>query len=73
MVGTPAYRAPELVLGDVKYGKAVDMWSMGCTIYEIFAKKILFETTTEVSLLAKMLNLFPSASVSAYIKSLPLF
>lgn len=42
MVGTQAYRAPELILGDVRYGKAVDIWSLGCLIYEIFARKALF-------------------------------
>jgi serine/threonine-protein kinase BUR1 len=29
MVVTRWYRAPELLLGDVHYGPAVDMWSLG--------------------------------------------
>ncbi len=29
MVVTRWYRAPELLLGDVHYGPAVDMWSIG--------------------------------------------
>jgi serine/threonine protein kinase len=29
MVVTRWYRAPELLLGDTRYGPAVDMWSVG--------------------------------------------
>ena len=29
-VATRWYRAPEILLGSTKYGKAVDMWSLGC-------------------------------------------
>ncbi|KAF4587922.1 serine/threonine-protein kinase prp4 [Ophiocordyceps camponoti-floridani] len=35
------YRAPEVILGmDYDYG--VDMWSIGCTLFELFTSKILF-------------------------------
>lgn len=35
------YRAPEIVLGmDISYG--IDMWAIGCTIYELWTGKILF-------------------------------
>lgn len=35
------YRAPEIILGmDVGYG--IDMWAIGCTIYELWTGKILF-------------------------------
>ena len=73
MVGTQAYRAPELLLGDVKYNKAVDIWSLGCTIYEIFSKKILFDSTTEIAHLGRMFNLFPACGAGNYLKSLPLY
>ncbi|KAK3318010.1 kinase-like domain-containing protein [Apodospora peruviana] len=35
------YRAPEIILG-IPYDYAVDMWSIGCTLYELFTGKILF-------------------------------
>ncbi|KAF2712280.1 kinase-like protein, partial [Pleomassaria siparia CBS 279.74] len=35
------YRAPEIVL-DMEYGHAIDMWAIGCTIYELWTGKILF-------------------------------
>ncbi|TRY70976.1 hypothetical protein TCAL_02447 [Tigriopus californicus] len=35
------YRAPEIILG-LKYDFAVDLWSFGATIYELFTGKIMF-------------------------------
>lgn len=35
------YRAPEIMLG-MPYDYAVDMWSIGCTLYEMYTGKILF-------------------------------
>ncbi len=29
------YRPPELLLGEVQYGPAVDMWSAGCILGEV--------------------------------------
>ena len=34
-VATRWYRAPEILLGSTKYGKAVDMWSLGCIFGEV--------------------------------------
>ena len=33
------YRAPELLLGESRYGPAVDMWSVGCIFVELLATK----------------------------------
>ncbi|TRY91289.1 hypothetical protein DNTS_004935 [Danionella cerebrum] len=35
------YRAPEIVIGK-PYDYAIDMWSVGCTLYELYTGKILF-------------------------------
>ncbi|KAH6676868.1 serine/threonine-protein kinase prp4 [Plectosphaerella plurivora] len=35
------YRAPEVILG-MPYDYAIDMWSIGCTLYEMYTGKILF-------------------------------
>ncbi|ULU00619.1 hypothetical protein L3Y34_001223 [Caenorhabditis briggsae] len=36
------YRPPELLLGDERYGTAVDVWSAGCMLGELFTRKPLF-------------------------------
>ncbi|XP_060535182.1 uncharacterized protein LOC132707368 [Cylas formicarius] len=35
------YRAPEIILG-IPYEYGIDMWSAACTIYELYAGRILF-------------------------------
>ncbi|KAJ2622344.1 U4/U6 small nuclear ribonucleoprotein prp4 [Coemansia sp. RSA 1358] len=35
------YRAPEIILG-IPYDCAIDMWSLGATLFELFTGKILF-------------------------------
>lgn len=35
------YRAPEIMLG-IKYTPAIDMWSFGCILYELFVGTPLF-------------------------------
>ena len=35
------YRAPEIILG-MQYDFAIDVWSVGCTLYELYTGKILF-------------------------------
>lgn len=47
------YRAPEIVLG-LAYDKAVDMWSVGCCLYEMFTGKVMFPGSTN----NEMLKLF---------------
>lgn len=37
------YRPPELLLGEERYGPAIDVWSCGCILGELFAKKPLFQ------------------------------
>eukprot|EP00964_Phaeocystis_antarctica_P050439 scaffold29301_cov52-Phaeocystis_antarctica.AAC.1 len=36
------YRAPEIMLG-LHYGCPVDMWAAGCTLYELYTGKIMFQ------------------------------
>uniref|UniRef100_A0AAQ5XT56 Serine/threonine-protein kinase PRP4 homolog n=1 Tax=Amphiprion ocellaris TaxID=80972 RepID=A0AAQ5XT56_AMPOC len=35
------YRAPEIIIGK-PYDYGIDMWSVGCTLYELYTGKILF-------------------------------
>lgn len=41
------YRPPELLLGEERYGPAIDVWSCGCILGELFEKKPLFQANEE--------------------------
>lgn len=41
-VVTRWYRAPELLLSCDKYDAAIDIWSVGCILAELFLRKPLF-------------------------------
>lgn len=51
------YRPPELLLGEERYGPAIDVWSCGCILGELFWKKPLFQVD----------NLFFSLFIIVYI------
>lgn len=43
---SPFYRSPEVILGVHPLDGAVDIWSAGVTLFEMFVGKFLFEATT---------------------------
>lgn len=47
-VATRWYRAPELLLGDTKYSKAVDIWAIGCIMGELVEGQPLFPGESEI-------------------------
>ncbi|KAJ6107532.1 hypothetical protein N7523_008855 [Penicillium sp. IBT 18751x] len=51
------YRPPELLLGETRYGPAVDVWSAACVCMEMFTKKAVFPGEGgELSQLDKLYN-----------------
>ncbi|KAK8192636.1 U4/U6 small nuclear ribonucleoprotein prp4 [Zalaria obscura] len=44
------YRAPEIMLG-MPYDYAIDMWSIGCTLFELYTGKICFTGSTNNQML----------------------
>lgn len=51
------YRPPELLLGETRYGPAVDIWSAACVYMEMFTKKAVFPGEGgEISQLDKLYN-----------------
>ncbi len=51
------YRAPEIILGVYPYGTGIDMWSCGCTLYELATGKILFVGKSDNDMLSKQMDL----------------
>ncbi|CAH8357883.1 unnamed protein product [Eruca vesicaria subsp. sativa] len=56
------YRPPELLFGSTDYGVAVDMWSTGCILAELFYGKAIMPGRTEVEQLHKIFKLCGSPS-----------
>ncbi|ROT34785.1 kinase-like protein [Sodiomyces alkalinus F11] len=50
------YRAPEIILG-MPYDYAVDMWSIGCTLYELYTGKILFTGNSNNQMLKAIMEI----------------
>lgn len=48
------YRAPEVLLGSVKYSCPIDIWSIGCIFAEIGTKKPLFQGDSEIDQLFRI-------------------
>lgn len=49
------YRAPEIILG-MRYDFAIDIWSIGCTLYEMYTGKILFTGRTNNQMLRAIME-----------------
>lgn len=56
------YRPPELLLGATYYGTAVDLWSTGCILAELYAGKPIMPGRTEVFLnrIGKLWDFLPT-------------
>lgn len=51
------YRAPELLLGTARYGKAIDMWSTGAIFVELLTGKPFVEGRDELDQLARVFDI----------------
>ncbi|KAJ6433467.1 hypothetical protein OIU84_017204 [Salix udensis] len=63
------YRAPELLLGASRYGVAVDLWSAGCILGELYSGRPILPGRTEVEQLHKIFKLCGSPSEDYWIKT----
>lgn len=55
-VVTQAYRAPEILLGALRYSPAVDMWSIGCIFAQMATKDVLFPGSSPTSQLKEIFS-----------------
>ncbi|KAF5303475.1 hypothetical protein FQA39_LY09938 [Lamprigera yunnana] len=69
------YRPPELLFGEERYRPAIDVWSCGCILGELFLKRPLFQANTEVMQLEMISKLCgtPTPAVWPLVTNLPLF
>jgi serine/threonine-protein kinase PRP4 len=51
------YRAPEIILG-ASYDYGIDMWSFGCTLFELYTGQILFPGRSNSEMLKLFMELF---------------
>ncbi|XP_078492511.1 uncharacterized protein LOC100179468 isoform X3 [Ciona intestinalis] len=55
-VATRWYRAPELLVGDTKYGRAVDIWAVGCLVGEMLQGDPIFPGKSDIDQLNRILK-----------------
>ncbi|XP_063683304.1 MAPK/MAK/MRK overlapping kinase-like isoform X5 [Bolinopsis microptera] len=63
-ISTRWYRAPECVLTDGYYNHKMDIWSIGCVMYEIMTLHPLFPGANEVDQVAKIHDVLGTPSQS---------
>ncbi|XP_076581065.1 uncharacterized protein LOC143317034 [Chaetodon auriga] len=57
-VATRWYRAPELLVGDTKYGKPVDVWAVGCLLIEMLTGQPLFPGDSDLDQIYHIIRCF---------------
>ena len=57
--GTPAYMAPETILGDVDVDRRADVYALGCVAYFLLTGELVFDADTSMKMLMHHLNTPP--------------
>ena len=57
--GTPAYMAPETILGDADVDRRADVYALGCVAYYLLTGQLVFEADTSMKMLMHHLNTPP--------------
>lgn len=57
-VATRWYRPPELLVGDLQYGKPVDVWALGCLLLEMLTSQPLFPGDSDLDQIYHIVRCF---------------
>ncbi len=57
--GTPAYMAPEIILGDADVDRRADVYALGCVAYYLLTGQLVFEADTPMKMLLQHVNARP--------------
>ena len=57
--GTPAYMAPEIILGDVTVDRRADVYALGCVAYYLLTGQLVFEADTPMKMLLQHVQAQP--------------
>jgi mitogen-activated protein kinase 15 len=70
-IATRWYRAPEILLCSTNYGKAIDVWSMGCVLAEMVMQRPIFQGSSTISQLEKIFEVTgkPTAADLDYLRN----
>jgi serine/threonine protein kinase len=63
-VATRWYRAPELIIANGYYSEAVDVWSCGCILAELFNRRPLFKSVHNPEQLRMMIKTIGTPSAA---------
>ena len=64
------YRAPEILFGACYYGEAVDVWSLGCILAELYLREPIFRGDAVIDQLSKIFGIRGTPNVDFSSESL---
>jgi serine/threonine-protein kinase len=57
--GTPAYMAPEIILGEAEVDRRADVYALGCVAYYLLTGQLVFEAETPMKMLLQHVQAAP--------------
>ena len=67
-VSTRWYRSPEVLLGSGNYSHQMDIWAIGCVMFELLGLRPLFPGDTQKEVLTRIHNILGSPTSELYTK-----
>jgi len=65
------YRPPELLLGATRYDAAIDLWSVGCIIMELFVGKPVLKANVEAEQIVNIMNILGAPPQDSTLRKCP--